>query len=85
MHCHAKNLIDREQDQVIQPWHFGGPQFKATCLWLREVKPLIATNRLTPPAKGTAEHKAWSSGPERWKERSRTLVGIAEAMAAQWG
>lgn len=91
MHCHAKKLIDREQDQVIQPWYFGEPHFKATCLWLRGVKPLVPTNRLTPPAKGTPEHKAWSGvhraspGPSRWKERSRTLPGIAAAMAEQWG
>lgn len=91
MHCHAKALIDREQDQVIQPWWFGEPKFKATCLWLRGgINPLVATNRLTPPKKGTAEHKAWSAvhraspGPNRWKERSRTLPGIAKAMAEQW-
>jgi hypothetical protein len=91
MHCHAKKLIDRPQDQVIQPWHFGEPRFKATCLWLRDIPALISTNRLTPPANGTAEHKAWSAvhraspGPNRWKERSRTLPGIAKAFAAQWG
>ncbi len=91
MHCYAKERIDRAQDQVIQPWYFGEPHFKATCLWLRGIKPLITTNRLVPPAKGTPEHKAWSGvhraspGPNRWKERSRTLPGIASAMAHQWG
>lgn len=91
MHCHAKRLIDREQDQVIQPWHHGEPYFKATCLWLRGIPPLRETNRLTPPAKGTPEHKAWSAvhraspGPDRWKERSRTLEGVARAFAMQWG
>lgn len=92
MHCHAKALIDREQDQVIQPWWFGEPKFKGTCIWLRGGLPaLMPTNRLVPPAKGTPEHKAWSSvhraspGPNRWKERSRTLPGIAAAFAAQWG
>lgn len=91
MHCHAKKLIDREQDQVIQPWYFGEPYFKATCLWLRGILPLRETNRLIPPLKGTPEHKAWSAvhraspGPDRWKERSRTLPGIAKAMAEQWG
>lgn len=91
MHCHAKALLDREQDQVIQPWHHGEPYFKATCLWLRDIQPLRDTNRLTPPAKGTVEHKAWSAvhraspGPDRWKKRSRTLPGIAAAMAEQWG
>lgn len=90
MHCHAKKLIDRPQDQTIQPWYFGEPRFKGTCLWLRGVAALKDSNRLTPPSKGTPEHKAWSSvhraspGPNRWKERSRTLPGIAKAMAEQW-
>lgn len=91
MHKHAKALIDREQDQVIQPWWFGEPYFKATCLWLRGgIKPLVETNRLTPPAKGTPEHKAWSAvhranpSPTRWMERSRSFPGIAKAMAEQW-
>lgn len=91
MHCHAKELIDRPQDQVIQPWHFGEPRFKATCLWFRGgIKPLQDTNRLTPPKAGTELHKEWSAvhraspGPNRWKERSRTLPGIAQAMADQW-
>lgn len=80
MHKHAKALISREQDQVIQPWWFGEPRFKATCLWLRgSVAPLQPTNILTPPAKGTDAHKEWSAvhraspGPNRWKERSRTF------------
>lgn len=91
MHRHAKQLIDREQDQVIQPWHHGEPHFKATCLWLRKLPLLKETNRLIPPIKGTPEHKAWSGihraspGPNRWKERSRTFPGIADAMAEQWG
>lgn len=91
MHCHAKKLIRREQDQTVQPWWFGEPYFKSTCLWLRggipELKP---TNKLTPPAKGTSEHKAWSMvhratpGRDRWMKRSRTFPGVAEAMAEQW-
>jgi hypothetical protein len=90
-HCHAKQRIDREQDQTVQPWWFGEPFFKATCLWLRGISPLTATNRLTPPATGTPEHKAWSAvhraqpGPNRWKERSRTFRRLAVAMAEQWG
>lgn len=92
MHCHAKALISRQQDQTIQPWHFGEPFFKATCLWLRGgIQPLKETNRLTPPKKGTPEHKDWSAihmaspGPDRWKFRSRTFLGIGEAIAAQYG
>lgn len=92
MHCHAKKLIRREQDQTVQPWWFGEPYFKATCLWLRGgIPPLVPTNKLTPPKKGTAEHKAWSMvhratpGADRWKKRSRTFVGVAKAFAEQWG
>lgn len=92
MHCHAKKLIGREQDQTIQPWYFGEKAFKATCLWLRGGIPkLTPTNKLCPPAKGTDEHKAWSKvhraspGPNRWKVRSRTFPGIAKAMAESWG
>lgn len=92
MHCHAKSRITRHQDQTIQPWWFGEPRFKATCLWLRGgLKPLVPTQKLTPPAKGSEAHKQWSAvhraapGPSRWKDRSRTLPGIARAMADQWG
>ena len=89
-HKHTKQRIDRQQDQVIQPWWFGVPRFKATCLWLRGVGPLRPTNKLTPPEKGTEEHKQWSAihreppGPARWKNRSRTFPGIADAMAHQF-
>ncbi|MDB5458114.1 MAG: hypothetical protein JWP92_3699 [Caulobacter sp.] len=81
----------QRQDQVIQPWWFGEPAFKGTALWLKNLPPLVATNRLSPPASGTREHKTWSivhraqPGPDRWRERSRTYESIAEAMATQWG
>ena len=91
MHYHAKALIDRPQDQVIQPHHYGEPRFKATCLWLKGVPPLKPTNRLTVPRKGTVEYRQWSAvhfaspSPTRWKERSRTFPGVAKAMSEQWG
>lgn len=93
MHKHAKALIEnfRPAAQTVQPWWFGDPVFKGTGLYLRGLPPLVATNRLTPPAKGTAEHKGWSKihrmspGPNRAKERSRFFPGIAAAMAEQWG
>lgn len=92
MHCHAKKLIGRQQDQTIQPWQFGEPFFKGTCLWLRGgIASLAPTNILQVPAKGTAEHKAWSMvhqcapGPDRASKRARTFPGIARAMAQQWG
>lgn len=81
----------REPDQIIHPHNFGHPEFKATCLWLKGLSPLQATNQLAIPERGTAEWKRWnkvhrtSPSPDRWKERSRTFQGIAEAMASQWG
>lgn len=93
MHKHAKARIRNYEApaQTVQPWWFGEPAFKATSFYLRNLPPLTATKRLTPPARGTAEHKAWSlvhrasPGPDRWKIRSRTFPGIAHAMAHQWG
>lgn len=72
----------REPDQIIQPWEHGHGETKATCLWLRGLPPLRPSNvvegrearvHLEPP------------GPDRWARRSRTLPGIAAAMAEQWG
>ncbi len=93
MHRYAKERIEgyRPPTQVVQPWWFGEPAFKATSLYLRGLPPLVATHKLTPPLSGTDEHKAWSRvhrmppGPNRWRERSRTYAGIARAMAEQWG
>ena len=93
MHRHAKARIDNYQPpaQTIQPWWFGDEAFKGTSLWLNDLPKLVDTNRLTPPATGTDEHKRWSAihrappGPERAKIRSRTFPGIANAIATQWG
>jgi hypothetical protein len=92
MHGHAKERLGRRQDQTVQPWWFGEPRFKATCLWLRGgIAPLVPTDRLKPPKSGTKRWRLWSAvhraspGPERWKERSRTLPGVAAAIAARWG
>ncbi|PKB19624.1 hypothetical protein B0I00_1863 [Novosphingobium kunmingense] len=92
MHRHARERIaGYALPQIVQPWWFGDPQFKATGLHLRGLPPLAPTNRLTPPATGTAEHRQWSRvhrmppGPDRAKERSRFFPGIAAAMADQWG
>jgi site-specific DNA-cytosine methylase len=71
----------REPDQTFQPWQFGHGEVKRTCLWLKNLPPLKPTNivegreprvHMMPP------------GPDRWKERSRTFQGVAEAMAEQW-
>lgn len=71
----------RRPDQVIQPWMFGHGEVKATCLWLKALPKLVPTDIVS--GRTPRVHYA-SPGPERWKERSRTLPGIAAAMAAQW-
>ncbi|MGO4854463.1 hypothetical protein [Phaeovulum sp. W22_SRMD_FR3] len=95
MHRHARALLpaDLPKPQIVQPWWFGEPFFKATGFYLRRLAPLTASNRLTPPKKAQEpdRHKAWSAihrappGPDRWKFRSRSFTGIAEACANQWG
>lgn len=49
MHGYAKEIVGRDQDQVIQPWMFGHPETKATCLWLNGLDRLRPTNDLGPP------------------------------------
>jgi hypothetical protein len=71
----------RKPDQIIQPWQFGHGETKATCLWLKGLPLLKPTNIVL--GRAPRVHFA-SPGPDRWKERSRTLSGIATAMAAQW-
>jgi hypothetical protein len=72
----------RKPDQIIQPWMFGHGETKATCLWLKNLPKLVPT-QIVEGRKPRVHHA--SPGPERWKERSRTLEGVALAMAAQWG
>jgi len=72
----------RKPSQIIQPWQFGHGEVKATCLWLRGLPKLVPTNIVE--GREARVHKM-APGPERWKERSRTLPGIAAAMAEQWG
>jgi len=72
----------RPADQIIQPWMFGHGETKATCLWLKGLPKLVPTNVVS--GRVPRVHHA-SPGPNRWKERSRTLPGIAAAMAEQWG
>jgi hypothetical protein len=72
----------RKPDQVIQPWQFGHGETKATCLWLKNLPLLKATDVVE--GREARVHKMAPS-PTRWKERSRTYEGIAKAMAKQWG
>jgi len=71
----------RKPTQVIQPWMFGHGETKATCLWLKGLPRLAATNIVEG-----RDQRVWKMppSPDRWKERSRTYHGIAEAMASQW-
>lgn len=68
--------------QWLQPWQFGHGETKRTGLWLRGLPPLIPTNVVD--GREARVHRM-APGPDRWRERSRTFAGIAEAMAAQWG
>jgi hypothetical protein len=72
----------REPDQIIQPWEYGHGETKATCLWLKGLPPLVPTKIVS--GWEPRVHRM-SPGPDRWKERSRTYQGIADAMASQWG
>lgn len=72
----------RKPDQTVHPWQFGHGETKATCLWLKNLPKLVPTNIVE--GREARVHRA-SPGPNRWKERSRTLPGLAQAMASQWG
>lgn len=72
----------RKPDQIIQPWQFGHGETKATCLWLYNLPLLQATNIVE--GREAKVHRM-PPGPDRWKLRSKTYIGIAQAMADQWG
>lgn len=72
----------RKPDQIVQPWMFGHGETKATCLWLKGLPKLIPTNIVE--GREARIHKLGPS-PDRWKIRSTTYTGIAQAMANQWG
>ena len=81
VHKYAKDVMG-DYTQIIQPWQFGHPETKATCLWLKNLPPLEPTNIVN--GREGRVHKE-PPGPDRWKNRSRTYQGIADAMAEQWG
>jgi site-specific DNA-cytosine methylase len=72
----------RKPEQIIQPWQFGHGETKATCLWLKNLPQLKQTKIVSG-----REGRVWKEPPskERWKKRSITYIGIADAMAEQWG
>ncbi len=71
----------RKPDQIIHPWWFGEGVTKATCLWLKNLPALYPTNIIEDPKPGVVN----TGKADRWKKRSRTYKGVAEAMASQWG
>ena len=76
------STIYRNPDQIIQPWQFGHGETKATCLWFKGLPHLVPTKIVL--GREPRVHRMPPS-PDRWKERSRTYEGVAEAMANQWG
>ena len=82
MHKYAREIIGVKYSQIIQPWQFGHGETKATCLWLKNLPLLQPTNIVE--GREQRLHKLPPS-PDRWRERSKTFAGIAQAMAQQWG
>lgn len=91
MHKYAKERIGGvKQSQVIQPWMFGHMEQKATCLWLKGLPKLTETNNvkqemLKLPKNQRERLHYLPPSEDRWKIRSETYKGIADAMADQWG
>jgi site-specific DNA-cytosine methylase len=82
--------IYRNPNQIIHPWMFGHMEQKSTCLWLCGLDPLRETNNVKKemmelPRNQRERLHYLPPGPNRWKERSKTFKGIADAMADQWG
>lgn len=88
-HKYAIDRIGRKYDQIIQPWQFGHTESKATCLWLKNLPKLVETNNvkaemmLLPDRERQRLHYLPPS-TDRWKIRSKTYQGIADAIADQW-
>jgi hypothetical protein len=90
MHKYAVEIVGRRQDQVIQPWMFGHPEKKATCLWLVNLPKLKPTNDVseymkTLPKNVQQRIHYMAPGPNRERDRSETFQGIADAIADQYG
>lgn len=91
MHKYARQVIspDFENPKTIQPWMFGHMEQKATCLWLRNLPPLVPTNNVKAEMMKLPERERqkmfyMSPGKNRTNDRSRTYPGIGKAMAEQW-
>jgi hypothetical protein len=88
MHKYAKEIIGADKTQTVQPYMFGEDASKATCLWLKNLPPLVPTNLIKKKRYANQTPSGQNKlGPseDRWKLRSITYQGIADAMAEQWG
>jgi len=83
MHKYARERIGKPSF-TVQPWQFGDNEKKRTCFWTHGLFDLQPTSKLDGSTAAQSVHKA-TPGPDRWKERSRTFPGLAEAIADQWG
>lgn len=89
-HKYAVQIIGRKYDQLVQPWMFGHMERKATCFWLKGLPKLVPTNvvkeqMLLLPKREQQRLHFLPPSADRWKLRSETFEGIANAMAEQWG
>jgi len=78
----------RKPDQIIQPWQFGHDASKKTCLWLKNLPPLMPTSVIRKHRYSNQTENGQnklSPSANRWKLRSKTFQGVAQAMASQWG
>tara|TARA_R100001198_G_scaffold93767_1_gene75418 strand:+ start:216 stop:806 length:591 start_codon:yes stop_codon:yes gene_type:complete len=82
----------RKPDQIVQPWQYGHEATKTTCLWLKGLPELTPTNvvgkgarHVTKSGRSLPEWYNLPPSEDRWKIRSKTFQGIADAMAQQWG
>ena len=78
----------RKPDQIINPYQFGHPEQKRTCLWLKNLNKLESTNNVYEYMMSLSikeRQRIWYLGGGHSKKRSKTFPGIAKAMAEQWG
>lgn len=80
-HKYARDIVG-DYTQLVQPWQFGANETKAVCLWLKNL-PLLVPTCVVPVYMNRVHEE--SPGEDRWKRRSRFFIGIAQAMAQQWG
>lgn len=83
------STIYRKPDQIIQPWMFGHPESKSTCLWLKGLPKLVPTNDVSETMESLTKSERnrvhyMKETPDRGMLRSKTYQGIARAMAEQW-